>query len=269
MTGAAWSAPTAAPSRSSSEPGVRRGDSRPLDDYPGLDAGAGRTSRRRLRGARPRARGAGALAARGALLRDARPAPRGGRERDPDAVPARPRPDRPLEAVPPPEGEDAGLHRPRGRPLPHADHAHAGDDRDRPRRRAGAAAERGSDRGDRARARHGPPAVRPRRRGAARPLPARAVRHRLPPQRAVAPDRGGAEPDRRGARRDPHAHRAAGAADARGQDRAARRPRRLHQPRHRRRDPLRAARRPTICRAPSSSCSARPARAGSTRSCTT
>ena len=41
---------------------------------------------------------------------------------------------------------------------------------------------------------------------AARPLPARALRHRLPPQRAVAADRGGAEPDRGGARRHPHAH---------------------------------------------------------------
>ena len=90
-------------------------------------------------------------------------APRGGRVRHPDAVPARPRPDRPLEAVPAAEGQDAGLHRPGRRPLPHPDHAHAGDDRDRPRRRPGAAAERGSDGGDRARPRHGPPAVRPRR----------------------------------------------------------------------------------------------------------
>ena len=134
-------------------------------------------------------------------------APRGGGVRHPDALPARPRPDRPLEAVPPAEGQDAGLHRPRRRPLPHADDAHARDDRDRARRRPRAAAERGPDRGDRARARHGPSAVRARRRGAARPLPARAVRQRLPPQRAVAADRRGAEPHRRGARRDPHAHR--------------------------------------------------------------
>ena len=33
------------------------------------------------------------------------------------AVPARPRPDRPLQGVPPAEGQDAGLHRPRRRPL--------------------------------------------------------------------------------------------------------------------------------------------------------
>ena len=48
-------------------------------------------------------------------------------------------------------------------------------------------------------------------------------------------DRAVAEPDLRGLRRDPHAHGRAGAGDARGQDRAARRPRRVHQPRHRRR----------------------------------
>ena len=48
-----------------------------------------------------------------------------------------------------------------------------------------------------------------------------------------------AQPDPRGRRRHPHAHRRARAGDARGQDRAHRRPRRLHQPRHRRRDPLR------------------------------
>ncbi len=43
-------------------------------------------------------------------------------------------------------------------------------------------------------------------------LPARAFRHRLPPQRAVAADRRAAEPHRRGPGRNPHAHRAAGAA---------------------------------------------------------
>ena len=233
------------------------------------NARAGRKSRRRLRGAHPRARGAGALAARGALVRHARPEPRRGREHDPDAVPARPRPDRPLEAVPPAEGEDAGLHRSGGRPLPHPDHAHAGDDRDRSRRRPRAAAERGSDRGDRARARHGPPAVRPRRRGAARPLPRRAVRHRLPPQRAVAPDRAGAEPDRRGVRRDPHAQRAAGAADrsrARscGSSIGSRTSTTTSTTRS-----VGGCWRQTTFRARRSSCSATPARAGSTRSCTT
>ena len=86
----------------------------------------------------------------------------------PHAVPARPRPDRPFQAVSTPEGEDAGLHRPGRRPLPHPDDPHARDDRHRPGRRSGAAAERGSRRGDRARARHRAHAVRARRRGGAR-----------------------------------------------------------------------------------------------------
>ena len=38
----------------------------------------------------------------------------GGRVRRADAVPARPRPDPPLKAVSPAEGEDPGLHRPAG-----------------------------------------------------------------------------------------------------------------------------------------------------------
>ena len=45
------------------------------------------------------------------------------------------------------------------------------------------------DRGDRPRPRHGPPAVRARRRGGARRGAARARRRRLPPQRAVGADR--------------------------------------------------------------------------------
>ena len=68
-------------------------------------------------------------------------------------------------------------------------------------------------------------------------LPARALRAGLPPQRAVAPDRRDAEPDVGGARRHPQAHGRGRAGHARGQDRAHRRPRRVHQPRHRRRDP--------------------------------
>ena len=132
---------------------------------------------------------------------------RRGRVRRAHAVPARPRPDRPLEAVPAAEGQDAGLHRPGRRPLPHAHDPHARDDRDRPRRRPRAAPERGSRRGDRPRPRHRPHAVRPRRRGGARRGAARAVRRPLPPQRAVAADRRAAQPDPRGARRHPHAHR--------------------------------------------------------------
>ena len=136
--------------------------------------------------------------------------------RRPDAVPARPRPDRPLEAVPPAEGEDAGLHRPAGRPLPDADDAHAGDDGDLAGRRPRAAPERGLDRGDRARARPRAHAVRPRRRGRARPCARRAVRPALPAQRAVVPDRPRAEPDPRGLRGDPHAHGDRRAGHARG-----------------------------------------------------
>ncbi len=70
-----------------------------------------------------------------------------------NAVPARSRPDRPLEVVPPAQAQDAGLHRSKRRPLPHAAYAHTRDDRDLTRRRPGAAPERGSDRGDRSRPR--------------------------------------------------------------------------------------------------------------------
>ena len=99
------------------------------------------------------------------------------------------------------------------------------------------------DRGDRARARHGPHPVRARRRGRARRGVAGAVRPPLPTQRAVAVDRAIAQPHTRGLRRDPHTHGGARARDARGEDRAARRPRRVHQPRHRRRRAVRAAER--------------------------
>ena len=58
---------------------------------------------------------------------------------------------------------------PGGRPLPHAADPHARGHADRAHRRAGAAPQRGPRRGDRARARPRPPAVRPHRRGGARP----------------------------------------------------------------------------------------------------
>ena len=85
-----------------------------------------------------------------------------------DGVPARPGPHRPLEAFPTVEGEDAGLHRSGGRSLPHAHDSHARDDCDLACRRPGAPPQRGSDGGDRARARHGAYAVRACRRGRAR-----------------------------------------------------------------------------------------------------
>ena len=70
-------------------------------------------------------------------------------------------------------------------------------------------------------------------------LRARALRPRLPPQRALAAGgrrARGPQPHRAGARRDPAPlERRGRAGDARGQDRPAGRPDRLHQPRHRRR----------------------------------
>ncbi len=65
------------------------------------------------------------------------------------------------------------------------------------------------------------------------------VRSALPAQRALARHRPAAQPHARGLRRHPHAYGRPGAGDARGQDRAHRRSRRVHQPRHRRRRPLR------------------------------
>ena len=161
-------APTAAPSRSSSERSPRRGY-RWLDDR--ADGNQWRETPSRRACASCEESALSPLAVRSYETRG-RARARGGVPR-PDAVPARPRPHPPLEAVPPAEGEDAGLHRPGRRPLPHAHDAHARDDRHRPSRRARAPAERGPDRGDRARPRHGPSAVRARGRGGARRAAAR------------------------------------------------------------------------------------------------
>ena len=159
------------------------------------------------------------------------------------AVPARPRPDRALEGVPAAEAQDAGVRGPGGRPLPHPAHPHAGGDPDLAHGRAGAAAQRGPDGGDRARARRRPPAVRPHRRGRARRMRARALRARVPAQRALPPGGRGAQPHGGGAGRHPAPlERRRRAVDPRGQDRPARRPDRLHQPRHRRRAACRGAR---------------------------
>ena len=139
----------------------------------------------------------------------------------------------------PAKGQDAGLHRPGRRPLPHADDAHARDDRDRARRRAGAASERGPDRGDRARPRHGPPPFGHVGEEALdeclRERFGLGFRHNEQSLRIA----GVAQPHLGGARRDPQAHGRGRAGDARGQDRAHRRPGRVHQPRHRRRRPAR------------------------------
>ena len=73
----------------------------------------------------------------------------------------------------------------------------------------------------------------------------------------------------RGVRRHPHAHGRAGAGHARGEDRPARRPGRVHQPRHRRRACATGCCARTIFPRTRSPCSGRPARRGSTRSSTT
>src|SRR5829696_6249829 len=165
-----------------------------------------------------------ALTARRALLRDARAGAGGGSLPPADAVPARPRPHRAREGVPPPNAQDAGLRRSGRRPLPHPSHAHARDHRDLARSRAGAAPERGSRRGDRPRSRSRAPALRPRRRGGTRRAFAGSLQATVPPQRALLARgrrararRTGVEPDRRGARRDPQPHRPARAGHARGQ----------------------------------------------------
>ena len=141
------------------------------------------------------------------------------------ALPARPRPDRALQGLPAPQAQDAGVRRARGRPLPHPAHPHARGHADLANRGAGAAPERGPRRGDRAGPRPRPPAVRPHRRGGARRVPARALRARLPPLRALAAGGGraradgGPQPHRAGARRDPpplRPRRRAGDARGRG-----------------------------------------------------
>ncbi len=98
-----------------------------------------------------------------ALLSGPARAPRAGL-RPPHAVPARPRPDRAQQGVPPAQAQDPGVHLARGRPLPHAADPHARGVRHRPQRGPGAGAERGPDRGHRAGPRPGPPAVRAHRR---------------------------------------------------------------------------------------------------------
>ncbi len=82
---------------------------------------------------------------------------------------------------------------------------------------------------------------------------------------ALERDGPGAEPDRAGARRHPQPHRLRSAGDAGGADRQAGRPRRLHQPRHRRRPAGGDTARRGTCPPPRSSCSGRPGRSGSTR----
>ena len=154
-------------------------------------------------------------------------------------LPARPRPHRARQGVPPPEAQDPGLPGARGRPLPGAAHPHARGLADRAHRRPRAPAQRGPHGGHRARARPRPHAVRASRRAGADAVPRAAV----PPLRAEPADRGAPRERRR--RAQPHVggarrHRApplvdAAALHARGAGRAVRRPHRVPEPRRRRR----------------------------------
>ena len=183
---------------------------------------------------------------------------------DPAGVSARSRPHHPLQGVPPPEAQDAGVLRADRRSLPHAADAHARGLADRAQHRQGAAAERGADRSDRARPRSRAHAVRPRRR-------ARAQRARCPAastttSRACASStssrttarglnltwevRDGIaqaleRQERRAGRRGSRASRQ----HDRRADRARRRHHRLRQPRHRRCGAGGAAAAKRICRA--------------------
>ena len=129
-----------------------------------------------LRRAPARVRGRVAVAAGGALVAGAARAARGGL-RAAHAAAARPRPDRALQGLPPPQAQDAGLRGARGRSLPHAPDPHARGHPDLAHRRARPAAQRGPDRGHRAGPRPRPSGLRAHRRGRARRLPAPALRH--------------------------------------------------------------------------------------------
>ena len=192
------------------------------------------------------------VAARGALVPGAaRRAPRSDCGAA-HAAAARPRPDRPLQGVPAPQAQDAGLRRARGRPLPHAADAHARGHADRAHGRARAAAStRTSPR------RSGSATTSATRRSATsarRSLDAclrerfgGGFRHYEHSLRVVdVLERDGAGLNLSDDVRDGilcHSGRAPTPRDARGPDRADRRPRRLHQPRHRRRAARRRARR--------------------------
>ena len=178
------------------------------------------------------------------------------------------------QGVPAAQAQDAGVRGARGRPLPDAAHAHAGGDADLAHGRAGAAAQRGPDGGDRARA-----TTSATRRSAtsARTCWTAAGASASGAASATTSTRCGwstcssalnlTEPVRDGILR--HSSRRGRAGDAGGQDRPAGRPDRLHQPRHRRRGARRRARvgRPAGRRRSRSW--GRPGRRGSTRSCTT
>ena len=111
------------------------------------------------------------LAPQAAKSAEPRPAAAGAGRSDPSGLPARSRPRHSLQGVPPAQAQDAGVLRADRGPLPHAPDPHARGVADRAQHRQGAAPQRRADRGDRARPRPRPSAVRPCRR--ARPRPAR------------------------------------------------------------------------------------------------
>ena len=168
---------------------------------------------------------------------------RGARQPAAHTLPARPRPDRALEGVPAAQAQDPGLHRPRGRPLPHPPHPHARGLRDRSHGSPRAGAERGSDRGDRPRPRPRPPALRPHRRGGARRSDCASAcgggfKHNVHSLRVVdVLEREGQGLNLTEQVRDGILNHTGPdkPATLEGRDRQAGRPGRLHQPRHRRR----------------------------------
>ena len=195
-----------------------------------LTAAAG-LQRRDGRHARPRR--SGSARQRHARRRLAGTGAPGGAGRVPDGVRAGSGPDHPLEGVPPPEAQDAGLPQPGGRPLRHSPDAHHAGHPGRAIARRGAEPQRAAGRGDRPGPRRRPLPVRAHRRGRAQPV-LRA--RRVAPRRAVGAHlRGprGSEPDLGGARRHPRPllEDRPAARDARGVLRPLRRSDRLPGPR--------------------------------------
>ena len=147
----------------------------------------------------------------------ARRARAGARLRAAHAVSARPRPDRPLQGVPAPQAQDAGVRRPERRPLPHAADPHARGDpglaHGRPRAaRSTRTWSRRSGSATTSAIRRSATSARRRSTAACASASARAFHHHEHSLRVVDTlerDGAGAQPDRAGPRRDPQPLRAA------------------------------------------------------------